>query len=454
MLVAFKQLLYAILSPLAVPMTYFLGFVTLLTGVFKRAEVTFFALIVLTPLPNIWYKFHPYPLGKDTLDLLIFATTLGVFVNKKGFESTRNAAYLVIFIVMNYLAVWHSSMRFSLPLPVTTENQILLDWKNYAEMIFLYFLAANAVREEREQQTLIVILAMVILFINVREFRNFSEGSAFSYDKRAQGPFWIVGLGANHLGAFITHYCGFLFGLFLVDENRKRKMLYLASALFGLHPLFFSYSRGAYLGALAVVAFYGLVKKRSLLALIAALVLAWQTLLPATVVERISMTETQSGEIEESAAHRLFLWNHAMGLFENNPLFGVGYGGFGFTVPEGEKLTDTHNFYMKMLSEQGLVGITLFALVLLKAFGSGWSLYRSRHSPFYSGLGLGLMGCVVGCVVTNMFGDRWSYFVLGSYFFILWGVVDRSLLIVQEARAGVHEERARESMTTVNAAAH
>ena len=75
-----------------------------------------------------------------------------------------------------------------------------------------------------------------------------------------------------------------------------------------------------------------------------------------------------------------------------NPFFGVGFGGFGLAVSPGETLTDTHNFYMKMLSEQGIIGISLFLLILTLAFRSGWQLYREGQTPFYKGLGLGLAG--------------------------------------------------------------
>jgi len=45
-------------------------------------------------------------------------------------------------------------------------------------------------------------------------------------------------------------------------------------------------------------------------------------------------------------------------------------------------------------------------------------------------------------VVTNMFGDRWSYFVLGGYFFVFWGVVDRGIRIATESSAAVQEQGA------------
>jgi O-antigen ligase len=178
-----------------------------------------------------------------------------------------------------------------------------------------------------------------------------------------------------------------------------------------------------------------------------ALLLAWQTLLPATVVERISMTETAGGQLESSAAERVELWDHAINLFRQHPIFGVGFGAFGYTRPAGS-LTDTHNFYLRMLSEQGVIGVGLFLVVLAAAFRSGWRLYDAAHTPFSRGLGLGFMACVVAVMVTNVFGDRWSYFVLGSYFFIFWGLVDRGTFLARQQTAAERETQWQSGATT------
>ena len=441
MLTALKELLGAILAPMTLPLFYTGVAVTSVVSIFRRAEWALYGLIAVTPLPNIRYRFNAYPYGKDLIDILIFSVLIGIFINKNGFKRAPNGTLLILFIVVNYLALWNTSLNFSLPLPFTTDNELLSDWKNYAEMIFLYFLVFNCIQDEKHQKIVTSLVAAVMLFIAVREFRNFTEGDVFSYDKRVEGPFWVMGLGANHMGAFVAHYGAVLLGLYLLDDNRQRRWLYLLAMIFSLHPLFFAYSRGAYIGALAALLFFGLVKKRSLLLLLVAIVIFWQTVLPQTVVERIEMTESPSGELEASAGKRVELWERAKDLFQNNPMFGIGYGGFSLSVSV-EGLTDTHNFYMRMLSEQGLIGILLFSIVLLAAFRSGWRLYGLAQTPYLRGLGLGFMGCVVAVVVTNMFGDRWSYFVLGGYFFVLWGVVDRGIRIATESSAAVQDQAA------------
>lgn len=417
----------SILKFLLIPVLYVMGIVTMIASALKDAKWGLFLLILTIPQPNVWYKFHDYPFGKDFMDLLFISIVLGIFIQKRGFAKTQNSFIIVLYILMSYFSLLNVSMSFSLPFPVTGSNPLLLDWKNYAQMIFLYFLALNIFKEEDKQKQAVLLMTAVILLISVRSYRNFSGGSAFHYDKRVGGPFEAVGLGPNHLGAFIADYASLVLAFFVMEKEKIKKYFYLATCAFSLHPLFFSYSRGAYLATAAAFSFYGLVKKRIFIVAIIALVAAWQTVLPASVVDRIQMTENAEGELEGSAAHRLDLWSHATGLFMDNPVFGVGFNGFGFTVEEGE-LTDTHNFYLKTLAEQGIIGFSLLVTLLVKAFLSGLRLFRKGVTDFQRALGLGFMGTVIAMSVTNVFGDRWSYFVLGSYFWILWGMVDRSIL--------------------------
>jgi hypothetical protein len=71
---------------------------------------------------------------------------------------------------------------------------------------------------------------------------------------------------------------------------------------------------------------------------------------------------------------------------------------------------------------------------MLLALRSGQKLFRTAITPFQKGLGFGFLGCVVAFIITNMFGDRWSYFVLGDYFWIIWGLVDRGILIAEASK--------------------
>lgn len=445
-------LLKSTLKLLLIPILYVLGIITMFISAFKDAKWGLFLLILTVPQPNIWYKFHEYPFGKDFMDLLFISILAGIFIQRRGFAKTQNSTVIILYILVSFFALLNATVNFSLPLPVTSANPLLLDWKNYAQMIFLYFISLNILKEEDKQKQAILLISAVILLISVRSYRNFEGGASFHYDKRVGGPFEAVGLGPNHLGAFIADYSSLVLAFFIMEKERIKKYFYLATCAFSLHPLFFSYSRGAYLAAAAAFSFYGLVKKRVFLLVIVALIVSWQTILPVSVVDRIQMTETAEGELESSAAQRLQLWDHAIDLFQSNPVFGVGFNSFGFTMKEGE-LTDTHNFYLKTLCEQGIIGISLLALLLAKALLSGVRLFRTGTTTFQRTLGLGFTGTVIAMSVTNIFGDRWSYFVLGSYFWIIWGIVDRCILTSKQPAPapGGHAEAHRTAPTGDNA---
>ncbi len=425
------------------PFLFIMGLASTLITAFKEASFGLYLLVFLAPQPNIYYKFHSYPLGKDLIDLLFVSVLLGMIIQKKGFAKTGNSLLITSFIGVTYLSLWNSSIRFSLPLPISHSNNLLYDFKNYAQMIIFYFLILNTCKKPDKQKLLILLITFVTLFIAVRCYRNFTPHAMFSYNRRVGGPFETAGLGANHLGAFYADYLAVFLSLFLFEKDKKKKLLFLATVLFGLHPLFFAYSRGAYLGAFAVLLLYGVLRKRAFLILIFVLCLGWHTLLPQSVVDRIDMTENSNGKLEHSAGGRLDLWKLAYRLFEQNVVFGVGYGGYALTyggktmnssVYGSERLhkrQDVHSFYMRTLCEQGIIGFCLLLAILLRAFQSGWKLYRIGETPFQVGLGLGFLGCALSVVVTNLFGDRWSYYVLGSYFWIFWGLVDRNLLDIK-----------------------
>lgn len=415
------------------PILYFGGIYTIFFSIFRNVEYGFFLLVALIPQPNLWYKLRDYPMGKDFLDLLYIGIIIGMIYQRKGFEKTINATLIGMFILLSYFALLNSSTRFALPIPLTGANPLFADWKNYVQMIAFYFLSFNIFKKEDSQKKVFLLITLTILFVALRSYRNFSAGDTFDYNKRAGGPFEIVGLGANHFGAFIAYYCAAILGMSFFEVNKKIKYLFLATVLLGLHPLFFSYSRGVYLAFFTIIVYFGLVKKRSLLLIALVVVLLWQTLLPPSVVDRIMMTKTEEGQLEGSAAHRLDLWDHAINLFNESPVIGIGFGGFGYTVAEGE-LTDTHNFYVKTLCEQGIVGISFLLIIFTRAFISGFKLFRNGNSQFQKGLGLGFTGAVVACMIANIFGDRWSYFALGSYFWIIWGMVDRNLFQVVQDR--------------------
>jgi putative inorganic carbon (hco3(-)) transporter len=408
------------------PLAMYLGvWIAALLSLRRNVRIGLILILILSANLNVWKMVHPFPMGKDTMDLLFLCVAIGISVNNGGYNKAPRLLFICCSLTVYYLSAWNSSMRFDLGPPIWFSNPLVLELKNYIQMVLLYVLAYNCFKEEEQQKTLVLVIAFVLVFICVREIRNFSLGAAFSYDKRSAGPFWSIGLGPNHFGAWLAYIGSFLLGIALLDDNKRRKIILYGAAALTVYPLFSTYSRGSWASVVLALFVFGVLQKRMILVLLVVLVGTWQAVLPATVVERVAMTETETGEIESSAAQRLELWEKAEQLFKENPTFGIGYQGFSRSVNLGG-LTNVHNYYMQTAAEQGVIGLAMLGLGFVLAAISGFRLFLKGRSPFHRGIGLGFLGATLAMMVSNMFGDRWSYFSVGALFWIMWGITDRA----------------------------
>jgi O-antigen ligase len=91
------------------------------------------------------------------------------------------------------------------------------------------------------------------------------------------------------------------------------------------------------------------------------------SLVPASSLERFNVllhgTETQ---VENSSAStRLFYWRQSLALFSKYPLVGSGTGGFAWFVSGGDIEEYPHNIVLELATETGIVGLTIFACLVL-----------------------------------------------------------------------------------------
>jgi O-antigen ligase len=174
-------------------------------------------------------------------------------------------------------------------------------------------------------------------------------------------------------------------------------------------------------------------RQRWVLIGLAAFLMSWQSLVPTSVQERVLMTYDKGDQqLDTSAQDRVTLWNDAVDLFHQNPVLGAGFDTYQWQHRVGI-YTDTHNYFLKVLVETGILGLMLFLFVLTKATRLGVKLYRTARDPFLKSIGLGfalLMACVF---VVNFFGDRWLYVEVTGFLWVLLACVVRGQMIENES---------------------
>jgi O-antigen ligase len=173
-----------------------------------------------------------------------------------------------------------------------------------------------------------------------------------------------------------------------------------------------------------------MLKDRKLLLILGLFLLTWQTVVPTPVRERVNMTENSSGQLESSAESRVELWENAEKAIISSPIVGSGFATFQLGE-HVDNLRDTHNWYVKVLVETGLVGFVIAFFMLQQMLALAYRLFKRATDPLYRGLGLGLFLATCSCMVANFFGDRWTYLEITALLWVLVAAAIRATLLTE-----------------------
>lgn len=171
----------------------------------------------------------------------------------------------------------------------------------------------------------------------------------------------------NELGSYMALAIPMTLGLYLYEENRWRKWLYLFGVGMCLIAFLLTFTRAAWISlALAVLVMSVIFERRFLLILVVFGAVAF--FLPP-IHHRIADLLSPVYWIKSSEAGRVYRWIMAYDKMSTNPLFGVGLGRFGGAVAsQYHNGLYSDNYYAKTLGETGLVGLTLFVSMHLALF--------------------------------------------------------------------------------------
>lgn len=179
---------------------------------------------------------------------------------------------------------------------------------------------------------------------------------------------------ANFFAAFMAALLPIIGIQFLRSKHWLVKLYALGCGVFTANAVILCRSRGAFLGvAMGAVAALWFAPKRLRMKIIVLLIvgcLGGLYLTDEFFVERILTITTDQQEMDTSASSRIELWKAGAKIFIRNPM-GIGPGNWyqtiGSYLPELEG-KDSHNTYVKCAVELGVLGISLFLLLLLQSY--------------------------------------------------------------------------------------
>jgi O-antigen ligase len=237
---------------------------------------------------------------------------------------------------------------------------------------------------------------------------GYLNGSSFLGSGRASLVLGETEMDPNYFAAMLLVPFSFALGIMISARSRVAKMvLGLAAALVGM-TIFLSVSRGALLAMCAMLCVYGYrlrVKLRTVAVLVVLVGMTVALAAPDTFWKRISGNDVATG------AGRTDIWVAGAQIVKHHFLLGVGlsnfpvaynsYAGYAPTFKGFER--DSHNTFLNITAEDGIVGLVLFLLAILYLFRGLERARKKASAPAI--LPICLQATLVGMLLSACFLD-------------------------------------------------
>ena len=388
--------------------------------------------------------------GGFTVTQALFALVLGVcwawlsIREDRRLELTPIGVALIFFLVGMLPSLWHTT---SLP-------ESLAEISRWAVTILAYLIIVNSILSRREMTGLVaamLVAGTVEALLGLMQAYSATGPASFVVEGLLTRAYGTIGAPNSFAGyinmslplalALTVYLWGKWFGersaAHPLDRpahlswTRLRWPLFLSGvALVLFWTVLTTLSRGAWVGLAAGVLVMVLSLGKRAAAAIAALVvagaltvgLAAAGALPSVVSDRFGQLTTQLAVFDPrglvptpdnyALMERMVHWQVAGNMFLAQPWTGVGIGNYnelfnefgvqGWPYSRGH----AHNYYLHMLGETGVIGLTFYVLMLLTALLAGFRALRrarAREDGYGEVLVIGALGILVTLMVHNIF---------------------------------------------------
>lgn len=123
-----------------------------------------------------------------------------------------------------------------------------------------------------------------------------------------------------------------------------------------------------------------------------------------------------------SMVARFRMWDEAFTVFRANPL-GIGTGATGGASYRFGTATTVDSMFLKVMVEQGVIGITLFILFCIILLKTAWQTYRRADIRNQRILLCGIFSIIVATIVNSTVAPTLEYSVVAIHFWFLVGLL-------------------------------
>jgi len=235
----------------------------------------------------------------------------------------------------------------------------------------------------------------------------------------------------NNLALYLDRALPLVVALALFIDDKRRRIVYVAMAIVIALCLYLTYSRGAWLGIAAGFAMIGLLSGRRVqLAVAAMLVIGAVLVIPFLQTPRgQSLFQEGTG----TGFFRVSVWQSAIVMIHDHPVFGVGLDNFLYEYPKyiqpdawrEPNLSHPHNVVLDFWVRLGIGGVMVLAWMVIAFYRKGIKGLRELDGNLRA-LIIGFMASMTAALAHGMIDAAYFYVDLAFVFMLTFGVMMES----------------------------
>lgn len=319
------------------------------------------------------FPFIPTILTIGLVDFILLVFIVNTVVNKPTLKYGPMGIWIVLFGAINLFTAIFSVT----PLASIQAALAILSF------LALYFVLINTVTDRKFFYLLVLALIISASLQSLYGIYQYQTGISTIQQHWTDAQMFpelntrVFGTldNPNILAQYLELIIPLTLGLFWSTPDRLRKVLLLGAASLMIVCLLLTYSRAGWVAFALSVIVFAILRDRRILLVAGIAGLLGLYFLPGSIMERAASIGNLS---ESSNTYRIFIWKASLKMIRDFWYSGVGLGvqAFakiynGFYIREGVYAFHTHNLYLQILVETGILGLTIFLACVYKAFKFG-----------------------------------------------------------------------------------
>lgn len=395
------------------------GAVLLITGVFYRTETGVYAAALLLPFVPFKALF-----GLAVLSLASLIYKITVRPRFRFYLTPLLIPLLLFYVIMFYATVtsisfWDGIGEFLIPVTGLIYLLVIINtFDNREKLNNLFFCLATA-------GLITAGYAIYQYYTGASAVELRKEWVDLTQNPEIKNRAYAVFENPNLLAQYLVLLATLTLGAAFNAVRTGSRLFFTATTALAVFCLVLTYSRGGWLALGAALVVFALFKSKLVVQMLALAGIVAYSALPAAITHRLS---TITSLKDTSNAYRLDTWHSTLDLIKTHWETGVGLGRKAFArvyythMINSNVVPHSHNLYLQLISEFGILGLAVFGWLFLGIFRLGIKL-SATGDAYIKNLNAGVLGALAGFLTHSVVDYFLWYYKLGILLWLLIAVI-------------------------------